>query len=277
MDNLNVSTLSILDKVKNNYILKQIFCCLNKKNLLQILIHNKNIQKRINLNIDNYKDYSGQFASTIIEVKPVENKNGKFINISEEDEEKKYFHIYFNDNKEEIKRYDIKEKDEITNIKIIIDYQIKSFKNLFSFCDCIESIYFNKFVRNNIEDMSYMLYKCSSLKEVNISNYNINNNINMSYMFFECTMLTKIELSKFKVNNINNMSNMFSGCESLKEINISNFKINNKTNLNFIFCGCSSLNSLKFCNFNNYNLDGIESMFFGCSEDFINSIKNDIT
>ena len=39
--------------------------------------------------------------------------------------------IYFNDSTEEIKRYYIDIGENITKIKIILDYQIVSFKNYF--------------------------------------------------------------------------------------------------------------------------------------------------
>ena len=57
----------------------------------------------------------------------------------------KYYHIYFNDNKEEIKRNYLNENDNVTKLKIIIDYQVKSFDSLFSNCECIEYICFKKF------------------------------------------------------------------------------------------------------------------------------------
>ena len=41
-------------------------------------------------------------------------------------------------------------------IKIIIDCHVESFKELFYDCECIESINFNKFYRNNINNMSGM-------------------------------------------------------------------------------------------------------------------------
>ena len=46
--------------------------------------------------------------------------------------------------------YYIEENDKVTKIKIIIDYQVKSFKELFYKCYCIESINFKKFYRNNV-------------------------------------------------------------------------------------------------------------------------------
>ena len=43
-----------------------------------------------------------------------------------------YIHIYFDDNKEEIKRNYLKENENVDKLNIIIDYQIKSFKELFA-------------------------------------------------------------------------------------------------------------------------------------------------
>ena len=107
--------------------------------------------------------YSEKYSSIEIEIKPVNDEYGKFINFKKEDE--KYYHIYLNNNKEEIKMNNINKYEEIKIIKIIIDYQVKSFKGLFGSCDCIESIYFKKFYRNNITNMSGMFCRCSSLKE----------------------------------------------------------------------------------------------------------------
>ena len=74
-----------------------------------------------------------------IEVIPTKSQKGRFINIINKEQES-YFHIYFNDGKKEEKRFYLKEADDITNIKIIIDPEIVSFRGLFQFCSCIESI-----------------------------------------------------------------------------------------------------------------------------------------
>ena len=86
-----------------------------------------------------------------MDIIPIPNKYGPFINIEEKN--KKYFNIYFNDNKEEIKRTYITKGDNITKINIIIDYPVKSFYKLFYNCKCIESLYFKKFTRNNIQKL----------------------------------------------------------------------------------------------------------------------------
>ena len=100
--------------------------------------YNQKLQKRLNLSINDYKEYSQLYTPIEIELKPLKNKYGKFINVH--DKEKEYYHIYFDNSNEEIKRNKLKKNEEVKIIKIIIDYQVKSFKNLFSWCYRIESI-----------------------------------------------------------------------------------------------------------------------------------------
>ena len=149
----------IIENIKSRYILSKIYNNMTIKKKLEIVKYNKRIQNRLNLSVNDYKEY----CEIEIEIIPTKDKYGEFINIDVNDE--LYYHIYFNDNKEEIKnKYEINEEDKVTKIKIIIDYQVKSFNHLFSECGCIESINFKKFYRNNITDMSSMFRGCSSLK-----------------------------------------------------------------------------------------------------------------
>ena len=120
---INISNVN-LGNLKSDYFLQKILDNIGKKKSLKIVKHNKKIQSRLNLNIKEYKKFSEIFSSIEIEIIPINNIYDKFINIYEN--EKSYFHIYFNDNKEEIKnKYYIYEKDKIKKIRIIIDYQIK--------------------------------------------------------------------------------------------------------------------------------------------------------
>ena len=136
----------IIDNIKSRYILSKIYDIMPKKKKLEIVKYNKRIQNRLNLDVKDYKEY----FEIEVEILPIKGEYGRFIYIDEND--KLYYHIYFNDNKEEIKnKYEIKEEDKVTKIKIIIDYQVKSFKKLFYDCDCIESINFKKFYRNNVK------------------------------------------------------------------------------------------------------------------------------
>ena len=147
----------IIENIKSIYILSKIYSIMSKKKKLEIVKYNKRIQNRLNLSVKDYKEYSETFTPIEIEIIPAKGKYDNFINIDEND--KLYYHIYFNDNKEEIKNkyrineedgetkheYYFEEEDKVTKIKIIIDYQVKSFKELFYKCECIESINFKKF------------------------------------------------------------------------------------------------------------------------------------
>ena len=132
----NVKSQNIFEKIKSKYILKQILDKIKEKILLEIIKYNKIIQNKLDINLNNYKDFSEKFSSIELELTIIKNDYNKFINILR-DEDKVYYHIYFNDNKKEIKKYVLNEYDEVNKIKIRIDYQIKSFFKLFSNCKCI--------------------------------------------------------------------------------------------------------------------------------------------
>ena len=142
-----MSTPQPLLKIKSEFIIKKILLNLLKTRKLILIKYNKRIQKKLNININDYKE---EFSPIEIKIIFSGNKHGQFINFDKTDE--KYFHIYV-----ENKEYKKNEIDnEIKEVKIIIDHQIKSFSKLFFNCKCIESITFNKFHRTNIIDMKQM-------------------------------------------------------------------------------------------------------------------------
>ena len=259
--------------IKSNYFLRLLFNILEKKKSLEIIKYNKNIKRRLNINIRDYKEYSETFSSIEIEIIPKENEYGKFINNSPGNS---YYHIYFNNNKEEIKRNYFDEEDNVTYIKIIIDYQINNFNSLFSELKCIKSVNFKKFYRNNIIDMSRMFWICSSLKEINLSNFNTDNVTNMSYMFCRCESLKELDLSKFNTDNVTDMRGMFSICSSLEKINLSNFNTKKVIDMTYIFCSCSSLKEIDVSNFIISEKTEFKSMFFGLPDKLKKIIKNQI-
>ena len=242
MDNnnffLNKKYENNINNIKSIYFIKLLLDNLQKKKYLEIIKYNKNLQNRININVVNYQEYSELYTPIEIELIPCQNQFGKFINI-----DKiligSYYHIYFNDTKEEIKRAYINEKDRITKISIIIDHQITSFKNLFKECECIESIYFNKFYRINITDISYMFAECHSIKIINLSNFKTNNVTSMTAMFFGCSSLIKLDVSNFNIDKVNDMSFMFLGCKSLEELHLPNISMNNDIDMTWMFHACS--------------------------------------
>jgi len=253
-----------LRNLKSDYFIQKFFEYISERKTIEIIRWNKSIQKRINININHYKAYSEKYSSIELDIIPIKGKDGTFINIDELS--KKYFHIYFNDNKKkEIKKSSLNKNDNVSKITIIIDYQINSFSYLFSGCECIESIHFKKFSRNNVTDMKYMFKGCSSLKELNLTNFNTDNVTDMSYMFRRCESLKELNLNNFNTNNVTNMYCMFDQCCSLEELNVNNFNTNNVTNMSYMFSYCSSLKELNINNFNTYNVTDMSGMFHQCS------------
>ena len=69
------------ENIKADYFLIKVFDNLEKKKTLNIVKYNKNIKERINININDYKEYSEKYSSIEIEIKPVNNKYSEFIHI----------------------------------------------------------------------------------------------------------------------------------------------------------------------------------------------------
>ena len=138
-------SMDIFKNLKSDYFLQRICDNINKLKLLKIMKYNKKLQKRANLNINDYKEYSKLYSSIEIELKLVDNIYDRFINISEED--MKYYHIYIDNSNEEIKIYNLKKNEKVNNIKIIINYPIKSrhLKNYFLNVNVLVRYYSNNF------------------------------------------------------------------------------------------------------------------------------------
>ena len=125
---------SDFDSVKSKYILKQILDDLSQKKILEMVKYNKKIQERLDIKIDNYKEFCKLYSS--IEFELIINNDNlfdyKFINIKGDES---YYHFYFNNNKKEEKRKTITDKDK--KILIKINHQVKSFSELFAYHRCI--------------------------------------------------------------------------------------------------------------------------------------------
>ena len=171
MNTQEISNYKIV-QIKSNYILKKIYVNMIKNRTLAIIKCNKNIQKRLNVSIKDYKECCGIFSSIELEIIPIQkNKYSRFININEN--EKSYYHIYFNDNKKEIKNvYFIYETRYLKKIKIVIDYKVKSLAYLFNDCNCIRYINFKKYYRNNIYNINNMFSGCKSIEKIDFSKFN---------------------------------------------------------------------------------------------------------
>ena len=88
-----------LKNIDSDDILKKIVDNMSKIRLLKIIEYNKLFQEKLNIGIDDYKQYYKGIKIELI----TNNKNRNyFINIKEED--KPYYHIYIKDNKKKVKK-----------------------------------------------------------------------------------------------------------------------------------------------------------------------------
>ena len=153
--NKSINSKNLLLKIKSKYILRQIFDNIQQIRKLNIIRYNKNIKKSLDVVIN---DYIIEYSKIEIEIFPDQYKHGKFINIANKKNES-YFHIYFNDQKEEAKTKRINRWEYFgneTKIRIVIDHKIKSLFQLFKGCKCIKKINFIKFNRSDIKNFSQM-------------------------------------------------------------------------------------------------------------------------
>ena len=58
---INQNGFSLIKSMKSVYILKKLFSFLENKIILRIVAHNKQIQKKLELNINDYKKASGRY------------------------------------------------------------------------------------------------------------------------------------------------------------------------------------------------------------------------
>jgi len=253
---------NLLRNVKSKYILMEIFKCLKKKKSLNVVRYNKEIQNRLEININDYI----KFSKIEIEIVLIGGKyyfSFPFINVNKEDEQ--YFHVYFDDSEKEIKKYSLGAEDKVNKIKIIIDYGVKSLKKLFCSCFNNKKITFKKFNIYDIEDMSLMFGECSSLIELNLSNFYTNNVTDMSKMFINCQNLNNLNLTNFNTSKVKDMSRMFQGCGLIMELDLSSFNTDNVTNMYLMFAFCARLENLNLSNFNTSNVVDMRKMFLDCS------------
>ena len=252
----------MLKEIKSKYILVQICSNVNEKLLLKIIKHNKKLKSKLNISLNDYKNY----GKIVIELIPIEkiDKEQMFINYEEQNES--LYHINFiNDEKDAKndgiigffknlfkKKNCITQSDNVRKIIIIIDNKINSLKGLFKDCICLKEINFIKFNNNHINDMSELFSGCISLEKLNILKMKTDNVTNMKEMFYKCQKLRTLNLKNFKMNNVTSMRAMFYGCSALEDLNFLIFDTSNVIQMNDLFYDCFSLHEL-----NIYNTNGI--------------------
>ena len=154
--------INILNSVKSKYILKIIFGYLIDVKSLSIIRINKSIQNKIDIDINTYIE----MCKIKINIYPIKEVEGKLINIIEK--ERLYYHIYFDDNKEEIQNLSITKKDNVNKIKLIIDNKIDDLSKLFKGCNYIRQIDIIRFKNRKIYNMNEIFSCC---RNSHISNF----------------------------------------------------------------------------------------------------------
>ena len=254
----------MLARIKSEYFLS--YLCKHIKNrdkILKMFNYNKITQKKLRISLEDYKEKYFQSKIIIIPGNPHENiRENVFIRIRRNCYNN--YHIYFDNNSNEIKRNYIEPDEKIDKITIYIDYKIKSFKALFLYCN-VKEILFVKFNRKDITDMSLMFYGCHSLINLDISKLKTDNVRNMNLMFGNCKSLKNLDISNFRTDKVEKMDLLFQRCSSLVKLNISNFNTKNVTSMMGMFSFCSSLKHLDLSKFNTSKVTNMMGLFENCN------------
>ena len=283
---------SWFQNVKSKYVIKMIFELLTEKNKLNVIKYNKNLKDNLDIAIKDYKLFTNIEIEITLPKKDnflydYDNKKFSFINISKE--YAPYIHIFLKNDKKELKGNIIPKVKKIDKIKIVLDNEVKSLKDLFKespiesltftkfnnltitdmtslfeSCQNLLKIDFTNFCSRNVTNMSFMFHQCSSLKKLNLSNFNTTNVKSMYFMFAGCSSLKKLDLSSFNTENVEDMCDLFHDCKSLRNLNISKFNTKNVIFMSGMFSNCKSLTKLDLSNFDTSKTTSMNSMFYFC-------------
>ena len=267
--------------IKSVYILRFILKeHLRKKSYFKLAQYNKTLQKKLEINLKTYKeDYKRRYNRIELELIPMStiepDINHFFIRRKEK---KEYYHIYFNNDKnDEINRSYITCKDiyidKVDKIIIKIDMELKSIAGLFTDCTVIKEIKFTKFNREDFTDFKELFYGCINLDKLDITKFKTSNVKNMNWMFARCESLKELNILNFNTSKVTEMMCLFSGCYFLRDLKF-NFNTKKVTNMRSMFYKCKSLTELDLSSFNTKRVEYFNEMFYECiSLDYLN-LKN---
>ena len=111
---------NFLINIKSKYILKQIVDNIEEEKLLAIIQHNKTLQDKLDITINDYEYYK----KIEVEIIPII-KSYKNIFIEIPNRYASFYHIYFNEENNEIKRNYFTKNEKIKKIKIKIEKEVK--------------------------------------------------------------------------------------------------------------------------------------------------------
>ena len=122
----------MIEGIKSEYILRKVFKYIPEGIYLRILNHNKKLQKKLNIILDDFKKYSDQIVIEIIPAKKIPYKSTFISKCGPESA----YHIYFNESTKEMERNYLLKNEKVEKIKVKIDIkeEIKSVEGLFKYC-----------------------------------------------------------------------------------------------------------------------------------------------
>ena len=130
---------NLLSGIKSKYIMKKIFNHIQQTKKLKMINYNKELQNKLNIDIN---DYKRKYCIIEIELEIVPSQYlpdtfNNFINVPY-DERQSNFKCYFNWYGINKKRNYLIKNEWVRKIKIKLEYDKKSFKNLFKGCLCLK-------------------------------------------------------------------------------------------------------------------------------------------
>ena len=162
----------LINKIKSNFILKKIFLQIEKPKF-EVVRYNKVLQNRLGLTIDKYKDFYRKYSEIEVDIVFYRRMTleSRIINSLVNSN---YYHVYLDESNEETKILSNIKKNYYSKMKLIIDAEIESFKELFANFSFASKINIVRCKRKNIFDMSKMFSGCEELREVDLSNIYMN-------------------------------------------------------------------------------------------------------
>lgn len=156
----------------------------------------------------------------------------------------------------------LKKGETILNLNDIDTSEITDMSQLFVEVDFnynqIHKIILDKWIVNNVTNMTSMFLGKSDLEEIDITNWKTSKLTSTKYMFCNCQVLKNIgQLDNWNVSNINNFYGMFANCKQLHVIgDISNWQVSQTADFSGMFKGCKGLYNIG--DLNNWHLNNID-------------------
>lgn len=146
--------------------------------------------------------------------------------------------------------------------------------HMFHKCKKLIALDLRKMYTSEVTNMNGMFFGCSSLKNLNVDNFNTSSVLDMAEMFYDCSSLQTLDLSHFNTEKVKSMERMFRGCSALYWLNIGNFNTVEVEKINGMFKGCKNLAHLDVSSFKTDKVTTMEGMFYECERIKMLNLKN---